>query len=88
MLAQEISKFPQACMLTDRRSAYRAMYDSASTREALENEFKQGVEIFEKESIAGKCQFILAHLVVRNTQILKTIFNQNLYQYIAVYIIL
>ena len=63
MLAQELSKFPQECMLHDRECAYVSSFDNTSSEEALLHEFKTGVEIFEKESIKGL--FFTRHLISR-----------------------
>lgn len=53
MLAQEISKFPQECMLADRSSTYHATFDAPSHQQALQHEFEEGVKIYAKESIQG-----------------------------------
>ncbi|XP_067949568.1 putative enoyl-CoA hydratase [Watersipora subatra] len=58
MVAQELSKFPQECMLHDRACAYASSFDNTSSEEALLHEFKTGVEIFEKESIKGAQRFV------------------------------
>jgi enoyl-CoA hydratase len=54
-LALEISSFPQACMNTDRMSAY-AQWD-LPFQEALRNEFEKGFPMVEAEGKAGATRF-------------------------------
>ncbi len=54
-LAQEISLFPQACLNTDRRSAYTQW--SLPLKEALRNEFEKGFPVVEAEGRAGASRF-------------------------------
>ena len=54
-LAQQIAAFPQACMLTDRASAY-AQWD-LPLHEALANEGTQGAPIVAQEGKAGAARF-------------------------------
>jgi enoyl-CoA hydratase len=54
-LARELSQFPQACMLTDRSSAY-AQWD-LPLAEALRNEGRLGAPIVEAEGSAGALRF-------------------------------
>ena len=54
-LAQQIAAFPQACMLTDRASAY-AQWDMP-LHEALANEGTQGAPIVAQEGKAGAARF-------------------------------
>ncbi|MHB1667715.1 MAG: crotonase/enoyl-CoA hydratase family protein [Thiomonas sp.] len=55
MLARQIAKFPQLCMLTDRRSVY-AQWD-LPLAEALRQEGARGVPIVFAEGEAGACRF-------------------------------
>lgn len=55
-LALQISKFPQTCMRSDRMSAYE-QWDK-SVEDALENEFKRGMEPISKgETLEGASLF-------------------------------
>jgi enoyl-CoA hydratase len=54
-LADEISRFPQACMLADRSSSYRQWEMSLDA--ALHNEAESGLPIIEQEAIAGAARF-------------------------------
>ncbi len=54
-LAEEISRFPQACMLTDRHSSYRQW--DMSLDAALHDEASAGLPIIEQEAIAGAARF-------------------------------
>ncbi|WP_341894979.1 crotonase/enoyl-CoA hydratase family protein [Ferrovibrio terrae] len=54
-LAEEISRFPQACMLADRSSSYRQWEMSLDA--ALHNEAESGLPIIEQEAIAGAARF-------------------------------
>jgi enoyl-CoA hydratase len=54
-LAREIARFPQACLRADRASAY-AQHDLAML-EALRHEFEHGVEMVQREGIAGATRF-------------------------------
>ena len=47
-LAVSLSRFPQACLLADRQSAYNAMYSAKNFESALEYEMKHGLKIIEK----------------------------------------
>ncbi len=53
-LAREISRFPQACMRSDRRSAYEQF--DLSFHEAMANEFQHGYGVLQ-EGIAGAQRF-------------------------------
>jgi enoyl-CoA hydratase len=55
-LAREIAAFPQACMLTDRMSAYRQWY--LPLAEALREEGRHGVPIVAAEGAAGAKRFV------------------------------
>jgi enoyl-CoA hydratase len=54
-MAQEIARFPQACMRSDRLSAYRAW--GKSVREGLESEWATSAPIVKAEGIAGAERF-------------------------------
>ena len=54
-LAREIAAFPQACMNADRNSAYAQV--GLPLEEALLQEFRGGVQVLEKESLAGAKRF-------------------------------
>jgi len=56
-LATEISKFPQECMNCDRMNAYYNTYSASSFKDALENEMENGLDIMQKESVAGAGRF-------------------------------
>lgn len=47
-LADSLKKFPQECMLADRRSAYYATYSASSLDDALNYEHNNGVPILEQ----------------------------------------
>lgn len=53
-LAQEIAKFPQACMRSDRRSAY-AQWDLSMT-DALQSEWRSKA-VFVEEGVSGAARF-------------------------------
>ena len=55
-LAREIAAFPQACMLTDRSSAYRQWY--LPLAEALREEGRHGVPMVAAEGAAGAKRFV------------------------------
>ena len=54
-LAQEIARFPQACMRADRRSVYTQ--EGLSLREAMRQEWNNGVPAFHSEGAAGAARF-------------------------------
>lgn len=54
LLAQEIAKFPEKCLISDRCSAYHAAYEAESMEQALNFEMEQGMEIIRTESATGK----------------------------------
>ncbi|QDF03550.1 crotonase/enoyl-CoA hydratase family protein [Myxococcus xanthus] len=54
-LAREVAAFPQACMNSDRRSAYTQA--GLGTEDALRQEFARGVKVLESESIVGATRF-------------------------------
>jgi enoyl-CoA hydratase len=55
-LAQELARFPQLCLRTDRASAYRSF--DLDFQEAMLREFSTGVEVIEKEARAGARRFV------------------------------
>jgi enoyl-CoA hydratase len=54
-MAHEIARFPQACVRSDRASAYRAW--GKSVREGLESEWATSAHIVRAEGIAGATRF-------------------------------
>ena len=54
-LAQEIARFPQACMRADRRSVY--LQEGLPLREAMRREWTNGVPAFHAEGAAGAARF-------------------------------
>ena len=54
-MAQEIARFPQACMRSDRLSVYRA--HGKSVRQGLESEWATSAGIVKAEGIAGATRF-------------------------------
>src|SRR6516165_1110490 len=54
-MAQEIARFPQACVRADRRSAYRQQ--GLTVRAALEQEWVNSIEVVELEGAAGAARF-------------------------------
>jgi enoyl-CoA hydratase len=54
-LAREIARFPQLCMRTDRAAVQRQA--GLPLREALRQEFDQGLEAFRQEGKAGAARF-------------------------------
>lgn len=56
-LANNIAKFPQACMLTDRASCYHSAYDAQSTVDAFQREWTEGLKVIQSESVPGALRF-------------------------------
>lgn len=54
-LARELAAFPRACMNADRRSAYEQA--GLPLEQALLQEFQRGIQVLEKESLAGAKRF-------------------------------
>ena len=54
-LAHEIARFPQACMRADRRSVYTQ--EGLPLREAMRNEWTNGIPAFLAEGAAGAARF-------------------------------
>ena len=54
-MAQEIARFPQECMRSDRLSAYRAW--GKPVRQGLESEWATSAGIVKAEGIAGATRF-------------------------------
>ena len=54
-MAQQIARFPQACMRADRRSVY--MQQGRPVREAMQFEWHNGVPAFAAEGAAGAARF-------------------------------
>jgi len=47
-MAREIVKFPQECMLADRKSAYHATFASKDVESSLQNEIEQAIHVIDK----------------------------------------
>lgn len=59
-LAEDLSRYPQRCMRSDRLSAYEQW--SLSLNDALLNEFKRGLEVVEsRETVEGAARFASGH---------------------------
>uniref|UniRef100_A0A8C5QHA5 Uncharacterized protein n=1 Tax=Leptobrachium leishanense TaxID=445787 RepID=A0A8C5QHA5_9ANUR len=56
-LAQEISAFPQTCMLGDRASAYYSSFDASSFNDAMQYEINRGFQAISSESVSGAQRF-------------------------------
>lgn len=54
-LAQQLARFPQNCMLSDRQSAYEAL--DLSHRDAMHNEFRLGALALASEAVRGAQRF-------------------------------
>jgi enoyl-CoA hydratase len=54
-LAQELCRFPQRCLRTDRASAYRSF--DLDFRDALMREFEEGIKVIQEEAIPGARRF-------------------------------
>jgi hypothetical protein len=61
-LAEELVRFPQACMLADRKSTYEQF--NLSINDALLMEVKRGSKVLQTESIAGARQFAVEVRIV------------------------
>ena len=53
-LARQLTFYPQECLNQDRQSAYYAMYDAPSFKDAITHEFNTGMQVIAKESVQGK----------------------------------
>ena len=56
-IAQQLLKFPWACMNADRLSCYNAAFDAKSMEEALKFEFDNGLSALKHEGVAGAGRF-------------------------------
>ncbi|EXJ84412.1 enoyl-CoA hydratase [Capronia epimyces CBS 606.96] len=56
-IAEQLLKFPNACMNVDRNSCYYAAYNASSFEDAMQHEFEQGIQVLEKESFQGAARF-------------------------------
>ena len=54
-MAQEIARFPQACVRADRRSVY--LQQGLGVRAALEQEWANSIGVVELEGVAGAARF-------------------------------
>ena len=53
-LAESLCKFPQECMLMDRRSAHHSTFNSKTLESAFKYEWDNAKHVLFKESIKGK----------------------------------
>lgn len=56
-LARRLLGFPQLCMRVDRRSVYNGVYEAKSLTDALGFEYRHGIDVVEKEGVAGAARF-------------------------------
>lgn len=56
-IAEQLIRFPQLCMNTDRESTYYAAFEANSLEDALSFEFGGGEVVLKKESIEGAKRF-------------------------------
>lgn len=56
-VATSLVKFPQECLLADRRSCYNAAFSSLHS-ELMEYERSNGTAVFEKEAVEGARKFV------------------------------
>lgn len=56
-LARGLLGFPQLCMRMDRRSVYHGVYEAKDLTDALGYEYRHGIEVVEKEGVAGAARF-------------------------------
>ncbi|KAL1006378.1 hypothetical protein UPYG_G00071580 [Umbra pygmaea] len=57
VLAEQISSFPQQCLLADRSSALYSAFDAPSFTQAMQYEMDHGAPIIQMESVAGATRF-------------------------------
>ncbi|XP_070534125.1 enoyl-CoA hydratase EchA19-like [Ptychodera flava] len=57
-LAEQLTRFPQKCMLADRKSAYNAVFDSKSFEDAMNFEHENGKVVIAEESVTGAGRFV------------------------------
>ncbi|EHY52719.1 hypothetical protein ABEF92_003310 [Exophiala dermatitidis] len=56
-LAESLLKFPNECMIVDRRSAYYAAFEARGWQDALRYEFDNGRGVVEREGVRGAERF-------------------------------
>ncbi|CAH2284277.1 mevalonyl-coenzyme A hydratase sidH-like isoform X2 [Pelobates cultripes] len=56
-LAQQISAFPQTCMLGDRASAYYSSFDASNFTDAMQYEMNHGLQALNEEMVSGAKRF-------------------------------
>lgn len=56
-LARRLLGFPQLCMRVDRRSVYHGVYEAKDLTDALGFEYRHGIDVVEKEGVAGAARF-------------------------------
>jgi len=56
-IAEQLLRFPNACMNADRASCYYAAYSATSFEDAMRNEFEHGSTVLQSESMSGAARF-------------------------------
>ncbi|RWS26959.1 hypothetical protein B4U80_02027 [Leptotrombidium deliense] len=56
-LALSLTKFPEECLLADRRSTYYSVFEANSIEDAFKFEYENGIPIVAKEGIEGARKF-------------------------------
>jgi enoyl-CoA hydratase/carnithine racemase len=56
-MAEELLKFPQACMNVDRASAYNAVFGAGGWEDKMRAEYDGGVKVLRTESVVGAERF-------------------------------
>jgi enoyl-CoA hydratase/carnithine racemase len=56
-IANQLLDFPQLCMNMDRNSCYYSAYNASSFEDAMRNEFANGVQVLDVESVKGAAMF-------------------------------
>ena len=56
-VAKQLLRFPNGCMNVDQASCYYAAYNASSLEDAMRNEYDQGIQVVQGESISGAARF-------------------------------
>ncbi len=56
-IAEQLLKFPNACMNVDRASCYYAAYEARSFEDAMAYEYDHGLKVVQEEGVAGAASF-------------------------------
>ena len=56
-IAKQLLQFPQECMNKDRDNCYYSAYGATSFKDAMSREFREGIQVLEKESMKGAGKF-------------------------------